>query len=119
MGDTVTESWHTGNAAEDGVDTRGWIVGHFLDPSHGVRSTSDVEVKWATHPEGDKRAGWTTDDQRTTLVMLISGHFHVESTQGSATFTKPGDYATWGPGVDHTWEALEESVVLTVRWPSV
>jgi hypothetical protein len=24
----------------------------------------------------------------------------------------------WGPGVDHSWEALEDSVVLTVRWPS-
>jgi len=23
----------------------------------------------------------------------------------------------WGPGVDHSWEALEESTVLAVRWP--
>jgi hypothetical protein len=25
----------------------------------------------------------------------------------------------WGEGVDHSWHAEEESVVLTVRWPSV
>ncbi|CAM5634000.1 hypothetical protein SVIOM342S_04457 [Streptomyces violaceorubidus] len=25
----------------------------------------------------------------------------------------------WGRGVDHSWYAEEESVVLTVRWPSV
>ena len=30
-----------------------------------------------------------------------------------------GDYVVWGPGVDHSWCAEEESVVLTVRWPSI
>ena len=25
----------------------------------------------------------------------------------------------WGRGVDHSWYAEEDSVVLTVRWPSV
>ncbi|WAL64501.1 signal peptidase I [Amycolatopsis cynarae] len=114
----MTERWHTGNAAEDGADTRGWFVGHFIDPSKGVLSTKDVEVKWATHPKGDCRPDWTSDDQRTTLVMLISGLFRVESTDGEATFARQGDYAMWGPGVDHSWEALEDSVVLTVRWPS-
>ena len=29
------------------------------------------------------------------------------------------DYLIWGKGVDHSWVAEEESVVLTVRWPSV
>jgi quercetin dioxygenase-like cupin family protein len=119
MGATVTKGWHTGNASEDGADTRGWMVGHFIDPSQGVRSTTDVEIKWANHPKGDKRPEWTSDDQRTTLVMLISGHFHVKSTEGESTFTQQGDYAMWGPGVDHTWEAFKDSVVLTVRWPSV
>jgi quercetin dioxygenase-like cupin family protein len=32
---------------------------------------------------------------------------------------RQGDYVVWGPGVDHSWRAEEESVVLTVRWPSV
>lgn len=114
----MTQGWHTGNAADDGTDTRGWIVGHFIDPSRGVRSTTDVEIKWAHHPKGDKRTGWTSDDQRTTLVMLISGHFQLKSTEGESTFTQQGDYAMWGPGVDHTWEAVEDSIVLTVRWPS-
>lgn len=114
----MTGRWHAGNADDDGASTRGWIVGHFIDPSHGVRSSKDVEVKWANHPEGDERPEWTADDQRTTLVMLIGGHFRVETTDGTTTFTKPGDYAMWGPGVDHTWKALADSVVLTVRWPS-
>ncbi|OLR93348.1 cupin domain-containing protein [Actinokineospora bangkokensis] len=111
-------SWTTGNANEDGTDTRGWLVGHFIDHDKGVRHQDGVEVKWGVHPPGDKRAEWTADDQRTTLVILISGHFRVDVTGGSATMTRQGDYVMWGPGVGHSWEAAEHSVVLTVRWPS-
>jgi hypothetical protein len=114
----VTANWQTGNANEDGADTRGWLVGHFIDPSQGVRSQKDVEIKWCNHPAGDKRIGWTSDDQRTTLTMLVQGVFHVETTEGHFTMARPGDYVMWGMGVDHSWEALEESTVLTVRWPS-
>jgi hypothetical protein len=31
---------------------------------------------------------------------------------------KPGDYVVFH-GVDHSWRAEEESVLMTVRWPSV
>jgi quercetin dioxygenase-like cupin family protein len=111
-------NWQHGNAAEDTAQTRGWLLGHFIDPAEGVRSTKDVEVKWATHPAGDKRPEWTADDRRTTLVLLVDGHFRVQLTEGSATLVRQGDYILWGPGIDHTWEALEDSIVLTVRWPS-
>ena len=33
----MTGNWHSGNAAQDGHETRGWILGHFIDPSKGVR----------------------------------------------------------------------------------
>lgn len=115
----MTKAWHTGNAVEDGADTRGWIVGHFIDPAQGVRSNNDVEIKWATHPKGDKRPDWTSDDQRTTVVLLISGLFQVNLTTGVAVLASQGDYVMWGFGVDHSWEAMDESVVVTIRWPSV
>lgn len=114
----MTANWSHGNAAEASADTRGWLIGHFIDPSEGVRSSKDVEVKWGTHPAGDKRPEWTSDDQRTTLVLLVQGNFRVDLTEGSSTMTRQGDYIMWGPGVDHTWEANEDSVVITVRWPS-
>lgn len=114
----MTDGWSSGNAAEDGQANRGWLVGHFIDPSEGVRSSKDVEVKWANHPAGDKRPEWTSDDQRTTLVLLISGNFRIDLTGGSKTMQRQGDYVMWGAGVDHSWEALEDSVVMTVRWPS-
>jgi len=118
-GRTLSGNWYYGNAADDGQDTRGWVLGAFIDPSKGVRSSKDVEVKWGIHPLGDKRAAWTADDQRTTMVLLIEGTFRVDLTTGSIIMERQGDYIVWGPGIDHSWEALAPSTVITVRWPSV
>lgn len=114
----MTTGWHTGNAADDGQHTRGWILGHFIERSEGIRSTKDVEVKWAIHPAGEKRAEWTKDDKRTTMVILVDGNFHISLTAGYVQLTRQGDYAVWGAGIDHSWEAKADSVVITVRWPS-
>jgi hypothetical protein len=114
----MSGNWHSGNAAEDGSGTRGWILGHFIDSSKGVRSSKDVEVKWGIHPVGDKRHAWTADDQRSTLTLLVEGKFRIDLTESSIIMEKQGDYVVWGPGVDHSWEALSPSVVITVRWPS-
>jgi hypothetical protein len=114
----VSENWHSGNAAEDGRETRGWILGHFINTSQGVRSSKDIEVKWGMHPAGEKRHAWTADEQRTTLVLLVEGNFRVDLTETSITLEKQGDYAAWGPGIDHSWEAISDSIVVTVRWPS-
>jgi quercetin dioxygenase-like cupin family protein len=118
MGAAMTGNWQSGNAAEDGRETRGWILGHFIDPSKGVRSGKDVEVKWGIHPAGEKRSEWTAYDRRTTLVLLVEGNFRVDLTEASVILGKRGDYAAWGPGTGHSWEALSDSVVVTVRWPS-
>jgi quercetin dioxygenase-like cupin family protein len=83
-----------------------------------VRHTADVEIKWGVHPAGEKREQWSGDDHRTTLVVLVSGRFVVHLDDGRADFTEPGDYVMWGPGTGHSWEALADSIVMTVRWPS-
>jgi hypothetical protein len=117
-GSFVSGNWYSGNAAEDGRDTRGWLLGHFIDPPDDVRSNKDVEVKWGIHPAGDQRPDWTSDDQRTTMLVLVEGKFRVDLTEASITMTRQGDYAVWGPGIDHSWQALTDSVVITIRWPS-
>ena len=114
----MTHQWTAGNANEDN-SYRGWLVGHFVD-GDGPRRSTDVEIKWATHPAGDARATWSEVDSRTTLTMLISGGpFVVKFEDGLADLEEPGDYALWGPGLRHTWSAADESVMLTVRWPSI
>jgi hypothetical protein len=111
-------AWHCGNASTDTAATRGWIVGHFIDPSEGVRSTVDVEVKWGVHPAGDRRLAWTTGERRTTLLLLVQGRFRLDLPADSVVLKESGDYVVWGSGVDHSWEALAPSIVVTVRWPS-
>jgi hypothetical protein len=52
----MADNWYAGNAVADGQgDNRGWLIGHFLDGSAGVRSSDAVEVKWGIHPAGDNR----------------------------------------------------------------
>jgi hypothetical protein len=107
---------HVGNAAEDGADHRGWFIGHFIPAP--VRSSRDVEVKWGLHPAGEERPTWSPGDLTSTMVLLVKGRFKVLWEGGEVEFSRPGDYAVWGPGTAHRWAAIEDSVVLTVRWPS-
>jgi hypothetical protein len=118
-GQKATEQYvHTGNATVDGAGDRGWLLGHFRPPGD-VRRTEDVEIKWCVHPGEDERAAWVRGERRTALLVLISGRFRVELPGRTVLLAEQGDYVVWGPGVDHSWHAEQESVVMTVRWPSV
>jgi quercetin dioxygenase-like cupin family protein len=115
----VADNWHVGNASDEADEHRGWLLGHFIEPEGApVRSTEALEVKWGIHPAGQQRDAWTSGEDRSTLVILVSGKFRVDLTVGSATLERQGDYLAWGPGIDHFWHAEQDSVVVTVRWPS-
>ncbi|HEY6812407.1 MAG TPA: hypothetical protein VI074_06915 [Propionibacteriaceae bacterium] len=49
----MAQDWYVGNAHSDVQDHRGWLIGHFLGDSDGIRSSRDVEVKWGIHPAGE------------------------------------------------------------------
>jgi hypothetical protein len=114
----VNDGIYVGNAGEDAALDRGWLMGHFKDVGD-PRHSEAAEIKWGVHPPGDRRAEWVKGEERTALLVLISGRFHVELPGRTVVLTRQGDYVVWGCGVDHSWFAEEESVVLTVRWPSV
>ncbi len=114
----MADDWHVGNAVSDGKDLRGWLVGHFLENAEDVRASDAVEIKWGVHPAGQGRDAWHTSEQRTTIVLLVKGRFRLDLSTGSVVLKEEGDYAIWGPGIDHSWSAEEDSVVITVRWPS-
>ena len=117
----MADNWHVGNAADEADEHRGWMLGHFMaEPgSPSVRATNALEVKWGIHPAGQERPAWTSGDDRTTMVILVSGRFYVNLKVGSVLLERQGDYAVWGPGIDHSWKAEDDSVVITVRWPSL
>lgn len=109
---------YVGNAAHDGALDSGWLLGHFK-PTSDPRHSTDVEIKWGIHPKGERRAQWVTGERRSALLVLVSGRFRVIFRDSDALLERQGDYVVWGPGVDHTWIAEDEAVVMTVRWPSV
>jgi len=108
------------NAGHAGKPYRGWFMGHFV---RGPGQSDDVEVKWGVHPQGDRNGGFASNARAHTLSILISGRFRIVFENGSAReeimLEKEGDFAMWEPGVAHDWEAEADSIVLTVRWPSI
>ncbi|MFZ3473035.1 signal peptidase I [Streptomyces sp. 4.24] len=114
----TTSAVYTGKAGPDAAVDRGWLLGHFKEPGD-PRHSEDVEIKWGVHPKGDERARWVRGESRTALQVLISGRFRLEFPGRSVVLAEQGDYVVWGRGVDHSWYAEEDSVVLTVRWPSL
>jgi hypothetical protein len=112
----VAEEIYVGNVTSD-TAARGWLLGHFMPPGD-ARHSEAVEIKWGVHPAGEQRPGWVTDDPRSILSVLISGRFRIDLPDRSVVLAKQGDYVVFR-GVNHTWQAEEESVVVSVRWPSL
>ena len=110
-----------GNAERDGKDHRGWFIGHFMPGSPQKRD--DLEVKWSHHPQGDGDPNFDAQKIAKTISILIHGKmeycFHDGEHSETIVVTQPGDYVMWEAGVSHSWRALEDSLSLTVRWPSV
>ncbi|RFU43535.1 signal peptidase I [Actinomadura logoneensis] len=116
MGD-ADDGIYVGRAPVDAAGDRGWLLGHFK-PEGDIRHSDAVEIKWGVHPAGERRAQWATGDERTALLVLIGGRFRMEFPGRDVVLAEQGDYVVWDK-VDHSWEAEEDSTVLTVRWPSI
>lgn len=107
-----------GNAVAASQNTRGWFLGHFVaDDTSPLRST-DLELKWYTHAKGETRAEWAPGIPVQTLNILVRGHFVLVFPNQEVSLEKEGDFVLFGPDVPHSFRAVEESLVLTVRWPS-
>ena len=115
--------FYFGNAAADQIRNTGWFIGQFVPPELGLRHQRDVEVKWGFHPDRDKRPSPWANGNGTTISVLIRGTlhicFHTGETQETVTLTKEGDYVIFGPEIVHSWEASGETLVISVRFPSV
>jgi hypothetical protein len=116
-------AYYVGNAGVDQRGGSGWFVGQFVPPELGLRHQTDVEVKWGVHPDGDRRAKPWANGSASTIAILMRGTlrlwFHVGEAREQVTLMREGDYVVYGPHVVHSWEAIGDTLVLSVRFPSV
>ena len=110
----------SGSVRDDGCEHRGWIVGHFMPD--GPERTTAVEVKWGEIAAGETRHAWTSGDTRTALWIVVSGRAVLmyrdhDGRGGGSVQLGPGDYVIWS-NLDHSWTAIDDTVGITVRWPS-
>lgn len=109
----------SGNVGQAGNDTRGWFLGHFMPGEDNPLRSSDVELKWYTHARGETRHEWAPGNPVRTLNILIRGHFVLVFPDREVVLQHEGDFVLFGPDVPHSYRSVEESLVMTVRWPSL
>jgi mannose-6-phosphate isomerase-like protein (cupin superfamily) len=107
-----------GNVTEASKESRGWFLGHFMPGEDNPLRSSAVELKWYTHAQGETRHEWAPTNAVRTLNILIRGSFVLVFPAREVALEKEGDFVVFGPGVPHSFRSVEESLVLTVRWPS-
>ncbi len=103
---------------------RGWIIGQFVPEEHGLRRRTDVELKWGVHSKGERRGDtWAAYRTATTISVLIEGslivRLRVDGQVHEVLLEEKGDYLIINSQVEHNWESPEDSIVLTIRCPSV
>ena len=118
---------------------RGWLAGDFDQWTNGdaekeriasnnrLLATPRVGVKFQTEPKGRTGPAYKDDgDGKVTLALLISGELRINlvnrehESEYIETLRKLGDYLAWPSSTySHSWEALEDSTVVTVRWAEV
>ena len=117
------KSFYFGNAEADDIRGSGWFVGQFVPAELGLRRQTEVELKWGVHPDGERRAQPWASRNGVTISVLIEGSlkltFHTGDSQEEVILRTKGDYVIFGPEVVHSWEAIGDTIVLSVRFPSV
>jgi mannose-6-phosphate isomerase-like protein (cupin superfamily) len=109
----------SGNVASASKDTRGWFLGHFMTGDDNPLRSSELELKWYTHAKGETRVEWAPGNAVKTLNILVRGHFVLLFPDREIVLAEEGDFVLFGPGVPHSFRSEQESLVLTVRWPSL
>lgn len=105
----------SGNAGE-GAARGGWLLGHFAEEP---LQSEAVEIKWANHQAGVQREEWASGENVRTISILIRGRFALQFEGGQEVLLEnEGDYAYWSEGVGHSWRCEQDSLIVTVRWPS-
>ena len=107
-----------GSAYLDGESHRRWFLGHFF-PTDSPRHFDDISMKWSSNPRGTTNGEVGTNKVAHSIAILVRGKVQVEFPGANLTLSRLGDYVLWKPKVPHSWTALEDTIALSVRWPSL
>jgi hypothetical protein len=114
-----------GNAIADGAQTRGWFIGHFM-PEETPLWDPTVEIKYSLSAKGRSRSreDATASSAQRSLQILVAGKVKTslvieDGHDQHVLLEKPGDWCLWEAHAVHYWEILEDSVIITIRWPSI
>ncbi|MFK8185982.1 MAG: hypothetical protein AB8B99_21615 [Phormidesmis sp.] len=138
---TKPDGLEIGNAWEmrsPDIPNTNWFVGDFptipktslrfmqqSDPENNVEgdTATDIAIKWFLHSPSDPPE-WgnnkPTSLGRSMSILAGDGEFELTFTTKDQIYTltldTPGDFAIYGPGLEHSWRPLKPSPILTVRW---
>ena len=92
------------------------------DETVGTKARN-VAVKWFVHRPDDP-AEWGSSKPISVghTISLLAGDGEFEllfsnaGTQLKLTLDEPGDFAVWGPGLEHSWRPVKTSTIVTIRW---
>ncbi len=96
-----------------------WIFGHFMEDDSPFKN-EDFEIKWGNRLKGFKaeEKNSIAEDGKCTLAILVHGKIimTLSSLNKIVELSKQGDYFYYEPAMPHSVEALEDSLILTIRW---
>jgi hypothetical protein len=99
---------------------RGWFLGHFMKVPELI--TEAIEAQLTELKAGDIKDAPAFNIKGKTLTLLVDGEFEVifpEENNKIVKFNKRGDFVYFSNGVVHTWKAIKDSTIFTIRWPSL
>lgn len=110
----------SGRITDVSTNYRGWFIGSFTD-QHPEFKNDNYEMKWSKMPKGyvsspkDK-----IEASKSTLGILIYGKYELDfvGENKKVLLKNEGDYAFYNPNYPHKGSALEDSLLLTIRWPT-
>mgnify|MGYP001573203266 CR=1 FL=1 len=109
----------TGNLDNSSTERNGWFIGHFVDDVENF-NTKDFEVKWSYHKKGEFQRS-TLNKTAKTICVLISGRaiFEFPKDDKKIKLEKQGDFVFWDSAMPYIFRSIEDSKLLTIRWPSI
>jgi len=115
----MNKSIEFGNLAEKAKTHRGWVVGHFIEKDDLLHSEA-VEIKYHLAKKGETNESFAAVSEAHTLSVLMRGRFRLLFPEHGSEYIleNEGDFVFWNPLVQHGWEVLEDTLLITVRWPS-